>query len=214
MDRFPEAAARITLYTLLAHGFNYPDQEIIELLTSGELTVKLGECLNVLGKSVPEAELGRIGERYGRALHGTHDKHEFLLELEREYTHIFFASRPRQAYLFESVYNEGKLYQDSTFQIARLYHEAGLKVDEEFKLPPDHIAVEFEFMAYLAYSEIEAAKAGHKENEAYARELQERVLKEHLTPFALHVAERLTQHAKTAFYLGVAAITKAVVSGQ
>jgi TorA maturation chaperone TorD len=38
--------------------------------------------------------------------------------------------------------------------------------------------------------------------------------KEHLAPFALHVADRLTQHAKTAFYLGVAAITKAVVSGQ
>ena len=34
-----------------------------------------------------------------------------------------------------------------------------------------------------------------------------RVLKEHLAPFALHVADRLIQHAKTPFYRGLAAVT-------
>ena len=59
-----------------------------------------------------------------------------LLDLEKDYTWMCFASKPRQVYLFESVYREGKLLQESTFEIARLYFEAGLQLTETFTLPP------------------------------------------------------------------------------
>ncbi len=85
-----------------------------------------------------------------------------LLELQKDYTWMCFASKPRLVPLFESVYREGKLYQESTFEIARLYHHAGLEVAEKFKLPPDHIALELEFMAYLLYNAIAGSGTSQK----------------------------------------------------
>ena len=43
---------------------------------------------------------------------------DIRLALEKEYTWMCFASKPRLLYLFESVYREGKLLQESTFDIA------------------------------------------------------------------------------------------------
>lgn len=138
------------------------------------------------------------------------EKEKVLLDLERDYTWMFFASKPRVAYLFGSVYSEGKLYQDSTFEIARLYYDAGLKVEEAFKLPPDHIAVELEFMAYLAYSEMEAIKAANSENEQYALELQKKALEKYVGPLARQIGERITGGAKTEFYRAMGHILMAI----
>ena len=89
------------------------------------------------------------------------DRAALLVEIEKDYTRMCFASKPRLVYLFESVYREGKLYEESTFQIARLYYDAGLKVEEAFRLPPPTtIAVELEFMAFLAFKETEGIRTG------------------------------------------------------
>lgn len=55
-------------------------------------------------------------------------------------------------------------------------------------------------MAYLAFSESEAITRGNRENERYARELQEKVLAEHVRPFAFALGERIHETAKTDFY--------------
>lgn len=123
---------------------------------------------------------------------------------------MFFASKPHIAYLFGSVYGEGKLYQESTFEITRLYYETGLKLDESFKLPPDQIAVELEFMAYLAFNEQEAVKEGNKENAGYAAEMQTRILNDYLSPLALNVGHRIADQAKTAFYQTMGCLLKAI----
>jgi TorA maturation chaperone TorD len=126
--------------------------------------------------------------------------------MERDYTHMFFSSKPRLVYLFESVYNEGKLLQDSTFQIARLYYDAGIKLIDDFKLPPDHIAVEFEFMAYLYFKEIEAINKNHHENVEYSQKLQKEVMEKHLVAFGGTLARKVAEHAKTVFYKSMARI--------
>lgn len=129
-----------------------------------------------------------------------------LLEMERDYTHMFFSSKPRLVYLFESVYNEGKLLQDSTFQIARLYYDAGLKLTDDFKLPPDHIAVELEFMSYLYFNEMEAINKNHHENVKYAQKLQKEVMEKHLDAFGGTLARKVAEHARTVFYQSMAQI--------
>jgi TorA maturation chaperone TorD len=119
-----------------------------------------------------------------------------------------FVSKPRLVPLFESVYKEGKLYQDSTFEIARLYDDAGIKLGKEFKLPPDHITLELEFMSYLIYQELEAIKNGNKDNEEIALRLQKETMAKHLGQFGLDLADRLCQHAKTPFYQGMGDVLK------
>jgi TorA maturation chaperone TorD len=196
-----------TLYTLLALAFNYPDAELVEALIGGDFTDRVKTALGDDARGALEAETKEVEQKY-RGF--TDDRSTLLLELEREYTRLFLAPRPRLVYLFESVYDEGRLYQESTFDVARLYRQAGLKPTEELRLPPDHIALEFEFMSYLAFNQIEALKEGMEENAEYAAKLGHKMLSEHLGPFAVSVADRMTQHAGHPFYRLVAAIVKAV----
>jgi TorA maturation chaperone TorD len=77
---------------------------------------------------------------------------------------------------------------------------------EEFRLPPDHIALELEFLSFLFFKEIEGIENEDKEIEEYAKELQAVLTEKHLQPFALNVAAKVSMHAKTSFYKMVAAV--------
>lgn len=192
---------RLILYNALVQAFNYPDADLAHSLSSGEFSHLLHRIIND-----GEIDLSGIDVYRGS------DEKELLLELERDYTWMFFASKPRVAYLFGSVYAEGKLYQDSTFKIARLYHEAGLNVRESFGLPPDHIAVELEFMAYIAFNLIESLKKGDMENVNYAQELERHVFDHYLSGFAIKVGEAINEKAKTPFYRCIGNITTSFFS--
>lgn len=209
-EKLNRAAARAALYSLLAQGLNYPDEDLAESICRGDYVAGLIDSLEVLGIKGLEEYLGMLQKEYTGA--GV-DQASMLLEIEKDYTWMCFSSKPRRlVYLFESVYNEGKLYEESTFQIARLYYEAGLKIEEDFRLPPDHIAVELEFMAFLSFQEMDGIKTGDSKRESYAVELQNRTLDEHLRKFALTLADNLGKHAKTSFYRSVANVMTVLLS--
>jgi TorA maturation chaperone TorD len=204
-----ELEAQATLYSLLAKAMNYPDQQLVDSIASGEFAQTLADTLSLLGHE----QLGQEIRHLGQDAQIKANKN-LLLELEKDYTWMFFASKPRLAYLFESVYREGKLLQESTFEIAGLYRDAGLVLNEDFRLPADHIAVELEFLSFLFFKELEGRK--HKKAEAveYARELQAAVTDRHLRGFAQNVAQRVAQHAKTPFYKAVALVLGNLFSPQ
>lgn len=210
-DRLINLQARAALFNLMAQTFNYPDQMLVEKLVSGEFTATLNEWLGVLQpESAWTDRISVVEKKYTASGQNTAD---LLLELEKDYTRLFFSSKPRLVYLFESVYKEGKLLQESTFEIARLYYDAGLNLVDDFKLPPDHIAVEFEFMAYLYFNELAAVKKGNEENEALAQKLQKEVLEKHLTNFGRTFAEKVVAHAATDFYKLMATVAASIFAG-
>jgi putative dimethyl sulfoxide reductase chaperone len=202
------SASRAHIYRFLAESLNYPVEELSLALLSKKLLAEMRDAVGDQPNDLKAAFNGleRVSQDTSK------DPKELLLDLEKDYTRMFLASRPRLVHLFESVYKEGKLFQESTFEIARIYHQAGLTPREEFRLPPDHIALEFELMSYLAFQETEAKRAGNKENAEYASLLQEKVLNEHLRSFALTVAEKMAGNAQTEFYKVVAQIIQAVIS--
>lgn len=199
-------AARTVLYQVLAQSLNYPDESLSKSFSSGFYINQTTDALEALEIGGLQSELAGLKSELL--------KPDILLDLERDYTRMCFSSKPRLVYLFESVYKEGKLYDESTFQIARLYYDAGLKVEEGFRLPPDHIAVELEFMAFLSFKEMEGLKAGDKKITDYAIELQKKALDEHVRDFALSVAERMEKHAGTGFYSFTAKLMKILFSGR
>ncbi|HHW40080.1 MAG TPA: molecular chaperone TorD family protein [Syntrophomonadaceae bacterium] len=199
-ERLNLLQARTALYSLLAKATDYPDEALFESLVRGEFTSQLrkagskvlrGECL--------DRELEAIEMSYT-------DKGNLLLELQKDYTRMCFASKPRLVPLFESVYKEGKLFQESTFEIAMLYDQAGLKLAQDFKLPPDHITLELEFMAYLCFQEGKAVGSCNGENEKIATYLQREVLEKHVGQFGISFAERLEKHARHPFYRSMACL--------
>lgn len=192
-----ETDKRLAIYSALAQALNYPTRELAEGLKSGDYALQLSHALQTAGLNDLSDQLTDMGKKYAELPESVE---AIRLALEKEYTWMCFASKPRLVYLFESVYREGKLSQESTFDIARLYYEAGLKMDENFQLPPDHIAVEMEFMAYLCLKELEAFQQGDKEKEDYADELQKTVLENHLAAFACQFSDKLGLYAESDFY--------------
>ncbi|HEX3011683.1 MAG TPA: molecular chaperone TorD family protein [Syntrophomonadaceae bacterium] len=192
-ERIENLNNNMMVFSWMSKAVDYPDEKFAEDLTRGQFIHNLSD------------EKARAIKEYTDAFESAD---ELLLDLQKDYTRMCFVSKPRLVPLFESVYKEGKLYQDSTFQIARLYDKAGIKLGKEFKLPPDHITLELEFMSYLIFQEIEAIKNGNKENEDMALQLQKEIMDKHLIKFGLSLGDRLTQHAKTRFYHGLGDILK------
>lgn len=208
-QRLNRPAARTSLCALLAQALNYPDSTLVESLVRGDFADQCLDALNALGvEGQTEALQALRGECGDPGI----DPAALLLEIEKDYTRMCFASKPRLVYLFESVYKEGKLYDESTFQIARLYYDAGLKIEEAFSLPPDHIAVELEFLSFLNFKQLEGIRTGDRKTEEYAVELQKKVLEDHLRGFALSLAERLGTHARMNFFRTVGGVMKAFFS--
>ena len=195
-----ELEAKATLYSLLAKAMNYPDQQLVDSIASSEFTEALADTLKTLGHNQLGQEIRALGQDERKK------EQNLLLDLEKDYTWMFFASKPRLAYLFESVYREGKLLQESTFEIAGLYRDAGLVLNEDFRLPPDHIAVELEFLSFLFFKELEGHKQKKPEAVEYARELQAAVIDRHLRCFAQNLAGQVRQHSKSPFYKAVALV--------
>lgn len=191
-------------YSLLARTLNYPDAELCGMLRDGSLPDALLRTFEQVTGKAPSETLQALSSECAAAVKG--DEAEVLLDLERDYTRLFFASKPRLAYLFESVYKEGRLMQESTFEVARLYRDAGLVLSEEFRLPVDHIAVELEFLSFLFLKETEAIQSADQDNVAYARELRCVLLTKHLTAFAAALAGRVAKHARHPLYKLAAAM--------
>ncbi|WP_372480827.1 molecular chaperone (plasmid) [Halomicrobium sp. HM KBTZ05] len=86
-----------------------------------------------------------------------------LDDLRVEYTRLFIGPGPEQCPPYESVYrdgdhdgdeqNVGPVYGPATQAVARWYAEYGLELRDSRSAPPDHIATELEFAAYLAATE-------------------------------------------------------------
>lgn len=82
---------------------------------------------------------------------------------------------------YGSIYIEKnrRVMGDSTINVLKFYQDAGLSVDA--KEPPDHIAIELEFMHFLCIKEAEAKKSGDEESASRFKNLQCQFFRTNLT---------------------------------
>jgi putative dimethyl sulfoxide reductase chaperone len=201
-----DPADRAFLFHALSQLLDYPDADLMTRIQDPAFIEDLEIVLQQAGGGDDPASLCAVLALDFEDVHDRADVDTLLVEREKEYTHLCFASKPRQVHLFESVYRTGKLMQDCTFDIARLYHEAGLRPKDTFDLLPDHIALELEFMAYLSVEEAQAISSKDMPKAARARELQKKVLTDHLIFFGGRFSSALQQHARSVFYRTVGRI--------
>jgi TorA maturation chaperone TorD len=93
-------------------------------------------------------------------------------QLSIDHAALFVGPFELTAAPYGSVYAEDsrQLMGETTINTLRFYEDAGLSVD--VKEPPDHIAIELEFMSHLCSKEAESSSAGnHGEAEKF-REMQ------------------------------------------
>jgi TorA maturation chaperone TorD len=195
---------RLYSYSFLSQVLDYPTTESMTKILGSDLIEVICSYKEALIKEKPNTSSLIISledlQNIFLEVENTGDYEGFLLELQKEYTRLCHASKPRLLPLFESVYREGKLLQESTVDVARQYYGAGLKLDKDFSLPPDHISLELEFMAYLCSQEIEAIREKDFFVLDKAKKLQQKMLTEHLQLFVPEFAQRLQKHASLEFY--------------
>ncbi|MEX1300322.1 MAG: molecular chaperone TorD family protein [Desulfotignum sp.] len=198
-----EPEDRAFLFHVLSQLLDYPDMDLIHQIRDPAFIENLESVLQKAGIGDEAASLCAALTLSDGTGDGDEDLCSLVTECQKEYTHLCFASKPRLVHLFESVYRTGKLMQDCTFDIARLYYDAGLRVNDGFDLLPDHIALEMEFMSYLSLQEAQALSANDITKTAYAQDLQEKVLTHHLMFFAARLSKALQTHGRSRFYQAV-----------
>lgn len=153
-------------------------------------TLARGDCFKLLAACFYEPEknllleegvcntLKKLMENHAPAAAGYAGiMQDCLMELSPELLRIDYAALfvgPFQliAAPYGSVYLERQrtVMGESTLKVQKIYEEAGLQLD--VKEPPDHIAIELEFMYLLCSRQAEAEAAGDLSNSRYHRELQ------------------------------------------
>ncbi len=101
---------------------------------------------------------------------------------------------------------------ESTVRVADFYHSCGLRLADDFAELPDHVAVELEFMSYLAHRQREAATSGDLDRAHRMLELQREFLATHLLPWLIPFTSSIIDDGESPFYQAVARCTAAFLN--
>lgn len=137
-------------------------------------------------------------------------------ELKVEYARLFVGPFELKAPPYGSVYLDGerKAMGDSTMEVMKLYEEAGLIMDEEFKELPDHIAAELEFLYYLIYREIETQENSEKDKALVFKEIRNHFFNRFLSPWVPSFCQKMKESTDNLFYIALADCLSTFITNQ
>jgi len=191
MKDIENAVQRGDCFKLLAACFYEPDKQ---LFIEEELGEKLEQLLGQLAPTCVTAS-----RRMTSAL-----KELDQNKLSIDHAALFVGPFELIAAPYGSVYIEKKrtVMGESTINVAQYYQDAGLSVD--IKEPPDHIAIELEFLHYLCSKEA----AGLSDNQIEdARQMRERQIGFYFTalkPWVETFCEAIRVGTDNGFYINLA----------
>ena len=122
-------------------------------------------------------------------------------ELQIAHAELFVGPFELKASPYGSTYLEKtrRIMGDSTMEVLQHYRRAGLAVD--IKQPPDHIAIELEFLSYLCALEAEALQNGDLKKAADLQTEQKLFLGTYVLPWMPDLVQNIRSGTKNTFYL-------------
>ena len=139
-----------------------------------------------------------------------------MLDLKKEYSRLFvgpfeLAVPPYGSIYFQHNMQNQQIMDDSAVKAQNAYRKAGVNMSEDFNDPPDHIAVELEFMYYLLYHENQALENKDQASAIDFRTQRLDFLKRHLGLWGPVFADTLFKNTSSDFYRHLARLTKSVI---
>ena len=193
---------RAETYRLLAAVFGTePTAEVLDRLRHPDVV----EAFESLGVNVA-MELDRLEAEPG-------GRQGLVDEIQCEYTRVFVGPG-KHVGPYESLHRDDHPAQHwgpSTAEVKRFIEHHGLSYDEEFQGMPDHISIEFQFIAMLADVEADAIERGEHEKVGQSREIQRTFYREHIVGWVPTFCDKVVECTKLEFYKSFARIAKAVV---
>ncbi len=180
-------------YKLLSACFYLPKKELY-------LEESLFENLLMLLKTVcPDAAI--FSTKMGEAIKKYSNE-----ELAVEYAKLFIGPYELKAPPYGSIYlDQGRrVMGDSTMEVRKMFEEAGLSIDDNFKDLPDHISVELEFMYYLIHKEVEALENSEIDKALSLKETQQVFLNRFLKQWVPRFCAKMKEGTENEFYSALA----------
>ncbi len=189
----PQAQAtgsRSSLYRALARSFRFPSQELHQDLKTGVLSQQMQTAI--------------AGLPYQLAVSAPAPADISFEAMENAYLALFEVGGEYGApcFLYEGEHGGGR--NKVLEEVLRFYHYFGLRLSQEKRDRPDHLATELEFMHALTFKEAAALAAGV--DPTPLRKAQRDFLRLHLEEFASTVASS-TQDRPAPFYPHLARCT-------
>jgi TorA maturation chaperone TorD len=200
---------RRNTYLCLSLCFDYPSQT----LTDGESTGIIAETFDSLAHIPGLVSLADKVREFNAALIANSESgEERLLDLQIEYSRLFLGPVEPQVYPNEGAFlsQSGRIAPNG-FGLARLYSEEGLKLAPERKESPDHISIEFEFMAHLCGKELEALERGDTLSALSYMQRRRSFLEGHIANWVPCLSAVVERTAVVSFYKSLARITRGFV---
>lgn len=196
---------RVGLYSLLRALYTYPMTTHLLLAVSG---------LNLPDTSPLADPLAQMRRRIQEVTGGNGREQTFLPRLvERlnvEMTGLLEGPGAPAAPPYASYYlNNGRLMGPEAVAVRRFYAQWQAIPDLGISIPPDHIALEFGFLAYLAQR---AAEAESEDERQAALAASYEFLTRHVRPWLPRFLQALEGAAKDEFFRALAAFTRVAVS--
>ena len=157
-----------------------------------DVKIRLAELLNQCPDECPGLD-GLPVALAGMLRHCDPSQHQAV-----EYVRLFLhGSGNPTVHPYESVYTHGRLMAPECLEDLRALHEAaGIRPRTGVSLPPDHLGLELEFLAYVL-----ERIAGLDGAEAQAWQvIAETLLRRHLVPFGRHFVRRLEEARPHLYY--------------
>ncbi len=172
-----KSGARSQVYALLARAFRFPAPEVFKEIQGGQFASAAQQSL----ASLPYNGLngGTLGRATAMSYEAFQSSYIALFEVGGE------SGAPSP--LYEGEYGGGRMKVME--EVLRFYHYFGLKLSEEKRDRPDHLASELEFMHLLTFKETERLLQG-ADPTAY-RQAERDFLRFHLTEFVAAVAGKV-----------------------
>lgn len=142
----------------------------------------------------------------------TQNLDELKTKMDADYARLFLSINKIPPHPSESVYREGVVMQHSRDEVLQTYWSFGIDKKKEFHESEDHIAVEFDFMAYLCSKAIEALNNGSNIKMREYIQIQKDFLEKHLLKWVPKLLKDIMNTAQTPFYKAVAVLTEEYLS--
>lgn len=200
------AEFRSQIYAVLSIAFSSPREGMGAPGARQTVALILREATRALVIAIPERALEAI-EEVGEELAVDPGKGGGA-EMEAEYNRLFAGPGRPCVYPYESPYRDsmGLVMGPSATEVLRAYRRSKLMINTEFRDLPDHMAVEFEFMARLCWEEAIASSTGHAEQALRLRQEQHSFLKAHLAAWLPALCGEVIRETFSAMYRGLAKI--------
>lgn len=166
------AMIRSQFYKLFSLAFKNPEIETLKVFTDQCFLEAMENELRDIGIDADTGEFRKFLGKYNNI-------NELFYDMQVNYTKNFIVNYKKNITpLFESVYKDGCLMGKSAVDVKTQYGKENLELS--MKTPPDHIALEFEFMCLLCEREMEAWRNGNFKSAHEYLNKEKYFLKNHL----------------------------------